>query len=155
MERRKLLKSGGFQFAVHSNNLLPVIYQFIENCRGERGQSLSMSFKQLRSVVSSVPDNFLLCTTKYALHIAAAAVVIKTSPYSWYQFYPAHSQKFNKYSPMVFLLSGLYNLARNEGVKMLDLGTSEFDGKPLEGLLKFKSRVGGERSFKEVYTKTL
>ncbi|GJM27984.1 MAG: hypothetical protein DHS20C17_06190 [Cyclobacteriaceae bacterium] len=155
MERRKLSKSGKFKFEVNSIKSLPDIYNHIKSCRDERHQRLSMDYEQLSRVVKELPNHFLLCCVKYQNQIAASAIIIKVNPYCWYQFYPAHSSEFNKESPMVFLLSRLYDYAQSQGVRVLDLGTSELNGKPLEGLIKFKSRVGGKPGRKAIYTKAL
>lgn len=155
MELRKLVKSQQFNFQINTLQELPEIYRFIEKCRKERGQDLSMSLNRLLQVAKEIPDHLLIASLKNQNQLVAASIIIRVTSTCWYQFYPAHSFEFNRESPMVSLLSQIYEHAREQGAKILDLGTSEFNGKPLDGLLKFKSRVGGVASSKKVYTKYL
>ncbi len=155
MEKRKLVRCRKYNFRLQPISSFNRIYQFIEACRQERNQSLSMTYKSLAKVVNALPTNFLLCTASFGNTLAAAAIVIKVTSRCWYQFYPAHSKKFNSVSPLVFLMSELYEHARMEGVEIIDLGTSEVQGSPIEGLLKFKTRIGGISSMKSNYVKEI
>jgi len=155
MEQRKLARSKQFDFDVHSIGKLEEIFDFIQACRKEKGQQLSMNFAQLSLVANQLPDRFVLVSASVDRQIAAAAIVLKVNSNCWYQFYPAHSLRFNRESPMVFLLTRLYQLALNQGAKVLDLGTSQLNGRPLEGLLAFKERVGGVISYRDTYSKVI
>ncbi len=155
MEVRKLNKSQKFRFNVHQVGSLRKIYNFIRACREERNQSLSMNYQQLAPVVHRVPNNFLLVSVGYGQELAAAAIIIKVNSACWYQFYPAHSEKFNRESPLVYLISEVYKYACNRGVKIFDLGTSEVQGKTLDGLIKFKTRMGGSPTQKKIFSKPL
>ena len=155
MEKRKLARGRRFTFSVHPHTYLSKLYRFIVDCREERGQTLSMSLDKLQRVVTALPEHFLLCSVNLKDKLAAASVVIKVNPKLWYQFYPAHSKVFNRDSPLVFLVSELYQLAKSQGVRIIDLGTSEVNGNPIEGLLTFKDRIGGTRSDQCTYSKTL
>ena len=155
MERRKLQRGQQFYFQTNPIQELSEIYLFIEKCRQERGQSLSMSLQRLLQVAKEIPEHLVVTSLKYQQQLVAASIIIKVNSTCWYQFYPAHSLKYNRESPMVFLLSKVYTYAREQGVKILDLGTSELKGKSLDGLLKFKSRVGGIVTSRRVYTKCL
>lgn len=154
MEKRKLSKGRHFEFSIQPIEALYDVYCFIESCRKERAQSLSLSFERMLKVVNNSPNNFLLCTVHAGNQLAAASVIIRVNSSCWYQFYPAHSKRFNKESPMVFLLSELYNFAQYRKVQILDLGTSELNGLPLQGLLKFKSRMGAVKTYKTLYRKS-
>ncbi|TDI67067.1 MAG: GNAT family N-acetyltransferase [Bacteroidetes bacterium] len=155
MEKRKLTRCEEFCFKLQPLSFFSRIYQFIKACRQERNQSLSMSFESLEKVIRKLPANFLLCTASYGNTLAAAAIVIKVTSRCWYQFYPAHNNKFNRESPLVFLMSELYAHARKEGVEIIDLGTSEDQGLPNKGLLTFKKRIGGITTMKSSYFKTI
>ena len=155
MEQRKLSKCQQFEFEVNPVASLSKIYSFINCCRKERKQSLSLSYGRLEQVVKTSPDNFVLCTVKYGNLLAAASIVIKVNSSCWYQFYPAHSRQFDRVSPLVFLISKLYQYAASHSVKVLDLGPSEVNGQPLPGLLQFKNRLGAVISYKKYYSKTI
>jgi hypothetical protein len=60
-ERQKLRKAQQlFSFERLKITHLKEVYSFIEDCRKERGQSLSMSFSELKKTVSVFPWNFFL-----------------------------------------------------------------------------------------------
>jgi hypothetical protein len=155
MEQRKLSKCRHFKFMIEPLASMPRIYDFIKRCRKEREQSLSMSLERLEQVVYNAPDNFVLCTVYSGKVLAAAAIVIKVNSSCWYQFYPAHSRQFDRESPLVFLISNLYEYAAAHGVKALDLGPSDLNGSPLHGLIRFKSRLGAAISYKKCFTKSI
>jgi hypothetical protein len=155
MEKRKLARSQQFRFRLQPLDSLNRIYHFIEACRQERNQRLSMTYESMEKIVRTLPNYFLLCTASFGNTLAAASIVIKVTSRCWYQFYPAHSKKFDKESPLVFLTSKLYEQARKQGVDIIDLGTSEVHERPIEGLLKFKTRIGGISTKKSSYIKTI
>ena len=155
MEKRKLLKCQDFSFRIHPDSQLKGIYRFIETCRTERNQRLSLSFEYLNNVVSNLPKHFLLSTVCHGKVMAAAAITVKVTPEIWYQFYPAHSKEFDRVSPMVYLLSKLYLHAGKSEGRIIDLGTSEIENKPIAGLMEFKTRMGGLASVKSHFVKTL
>lgn len=154
MEKRKLARGSRFAFTVHPHTDLSELYEFIVGCRNERGQTLSMSLDELKQVVMALPERFLLCSVNLNGRLAAASVIIKVNSKCWYQFYPAHSKLFNRDSPLVLLISELYQLAKSQGGRIIDLGTSEVNGNPIEGLLTFKDRIGGTRGIQCTYSKT-
>ena len=155
MEKRKLAKCGGFKFNILPIHLLGEVYQFILSCRIQKSQKLSLTYERLEQVVSNASENFLLCTVFSGEKIAAASIVIKVSTNCWYQFYPAHDRQFDRESPLVLLLSELYQYARSNGVRIIDLGTSQLNDQPLEGLLNFKHHLGGIATSKTLYSKSL
>ena len=155
-ERQKLRKSQNqFVFQQQSAARLKPIYSFIELCRRERNQSLSMSFSQLSNTVRIFPDDFFFFEVRNATETAAAAIVIKINKKILYTFYYAHSKSFDKISPVVFLLSGIYDFARENGYELIDLGTSMINDKINHPLLQFKKSVGGETSRKLIFKKIL
>lgn len=155
MEQRKLAKSVDFEFRIQPHDQLRIVYDFILDCRIQKHQELSLSYERLAGVFNRSSDNFLICTVFSGTRMAAASIIIKVNPNCWYQFYPAHHCDFDKQSPMVFLTSELYGYARNQGINIIDLGTSELNDQPIAGLLKFKSHLGGIPTQKTLYTKTL
>ena len=88
-------------------------------------------------------------------HLAAAAIVIKVSDKILYTFYYAHDKKFNKISPVVQLISGIYEYAQARNFTLIDLGTSMVDGKINRSLIQFKKSIGGKPSDKYIFEKTL
>jgi hypothetical protein len=155
MERRKLARCRDFTFTLHPTSSLREVYHFIDACRKEREQSLSMTFDQLDAVVNKLADNFLLCTVESGSRWAAAAIIVKVSSKCWYQFYPAHSREFDKESPIVYLVSELFSYAAGQGVRFLDLGPSDLNGILIKGLVKFKERLGAVPGRKLIYSRSI
>ena len=79
MEQRKLRRCDQFSFQIHPYTDLEEIYRFVQACRRERDQHLSMSYEALKRVVHTLPENFLLCTVGLGDVLAAASIVIKVN----------------------------------------------------------------------------
>jgi hypothetical protein len=155
-ELQKLRKAEKmFSFEKLKITRLREVYTFIDACRKEKNQHLSMSFSDLKKVGITFPRNFYLFRVYDASGTAAAAVVIKVNHEILYTFYYAHTRRFDKVSPVVFLISSVYELAQQQGIKMIDLGTSMIDGKVNRSLLHFKKSIGGESYRKLIFEKIL
>lgn len=155
-ERQKLKKSRAqFVFEQQPVKNLKQIYSFIDECRQERNQSLSMSLAQLTKTVKVFPDHFFLFAVRNSQAIAAAAIVIRVNKKIVYTFYYAHRKSFDKISPVVFLLSGIYRFAKGNNFKLIDLGTSMTGPTINQPLLQFKKSVGGTTTRKLIFEKTL
>lgn len=155
-QRQKLVKSEKlFEFSNVQLSSLESIYHFISVCRQEKNQSLSMTLAQLQKAVKAFPRNFILFQVADERQIAAAAIVIKISEKILYTFYYAHDKNFNKISPVVLLISGIYQYAQQYKVTLIDLGTSMDNGEINKPLLQFKKSIGGQPSPKYIFEKML
>ncbi|MCW5910060.1 MAG: GNAT family N-acetyltransferase [Cyclobacteriaceae bacterium] len=153
-ERQKLVKAQrSFVFRQLDIQSLSRVYRFIAGCRREKGHALSMSLGQLRKTSAALPGKFMLFEVANDAERAAAAIVIQVSHTTWYTFYYAHASKFNKISPVVHLLAGIYRSAQAQKVKRIDLGTSMLGEKVNKSLLHFKSGIGAATNAKYTYTK--
>lgn len=152
-ERQKLRKSAvEFQFRQAESNRLKVIYAFIKKCRDERDQLLSMKLSELEKLVATFPKQIYFFEAGNK-ELAAVSIVIRVSDKILYTFYYAHNSKFNRISPVVFLMEGIYKFAQREKVKIIDLGTSMLDGKINQPLLHFKKSIGGISNNKVTFSK--
>lgn len=155
-ERQKLRKSKGrFRFQHVPPVHLPAVYQFIENCRQQKDQSLSMTLMEIQETAKKFKNDFLLFEVSENDTMVAAAIVIRINKKILYTFYYAHAGRLNKISPTVFLLSGIYSYAQQHGYQLIDLGTSMTGNKVNGPLLHFKESVGGRPSLKYTFEKTL
>lgn len=153
-ERQKAVKAAKlFSFTEASPDQFKSIYDFILTCREARKQSLSLSWKQLKQTIAALPNRFLFFSLTNEIGLAAAAIVIRVSDSIWYTFYYAHDAKYNKVSPVVYLLSCIYACAAKEKVKLIDLGTSMLNGEVNKPLLHFKQSVGALTVPKFTFTK--
>ena len=157
MEKRKLKKclNQSFCFREAPINHLEEVYQFVLNCRKERGQTLSLSLEELTPMVKAFPHNYQLFEVIHEEEMAAASISVKVHSKILYNFYPASSKKYHSFSPMVFLLKHQYEYCRQRQYRILDLGTSTLEGKPNLNLIQFKENVGGIPSMKITYQKDL
>lgn len=131
------------------------VYRFIEQCRHERGMTLSMTLDQLVKTVRNCPTDFLLFAVFQDEEMIAAAITLKVNDRILYDFYYGHSKASNNLSPIVFLLHGQYFFCKKNGFQILDLGTSSLNNKTNFSLLNFKSQVGGVPSMKLTFEKEL
>jgi len=131
------------------------IYNFIKSCRDERGHDLSLSFERLHLLVQQFPERYKLFEVVHQGEVIAATIAVKVSDDILYNFYPASSIRFNNYSPMVLLISYMYDYARNNDFNMIDLGTSSLKNGHNFSLIAFKERVGGQATLKYTFEKSL
>ena len=155
-QRQKLRKSEKrFVFSHVDSKGLKRIYNFIHDCRKEKNQPLSMPYSQVRRTVNRFPDHFLLFQVGHEELIASAAIVIKIDDKILYTFYYSHHTRFNKISPVVHLISGIYQYAREHQFKLIDLGTSMVNGGINKPLVQFKKSIGGVSSSKFIFEKMI
>ena len=145
-ERRRLHKCRrhGLHFEQEPPFLLPAAYAFIEACRQERGQTLSLSLARVQELFQRFPREHFLFSVRQPDGVwAALTVAIRVSGRVLYNFYPASPLRYNALSPVVLLNEGLHAFARASDLAVLDLGTSTLDTGPNASLLRFKRHLGG------------
>lgn len=155
MELRKLKKAIQEGFGVTRRGMedLKKVFLFIEQCRREKNQALSLDFEELEKQVEANPDRYLLfCVTKDD-EMAAATIVVRVSSEVIYHFYPATNANHRAISPMVLLTKGLYDFCRSTHVQFVDLGTSMLNNLPNESLIYFKEQLGGIAYQKHTFIK--
>lgn len=156
-EKRKLkqARQEQFSFEVLKKNKLTEVYAFIENCRAKKKYSLSMPLKELKKLQENIPDAIHLFGVKHNKEMVAACIAIKVSPTILYTFYYDHASAYQKVSPVVMLIEGIYNFCSQNKIEMLDLGTAALQGKPNFTLLTFKQHLGASYSTKFTFEKNL
>ena len=145
-ERRRLHKCrrAGLVIEQEPAYLLPRAYEFISQCRQERGQSLSLPLERVQALFRAFPrEHFLFSVRAPDGAWAALTVAIQVSATVLYNFYPASPLRCNSLSSVVLLNEGLHAFARASGLTVLDLGTSTLDNWPNASLLRFKRHLGG------------
>ena len=145
-ERRRLHKCrrAGLFFEQEPAYLLPRAYEFIRQCRQERGQTLSLPLERVQALFQAFPrEHFLFSVREPGGEWTALTVAIQVNEQVLYNFYPASPLCCNSLSPVVLLNEGLHAFARASGMAVLDLGTSTLAGGPNTTLLRFKRHLGG------------
>ncbi len=82
-----------------------------------------MTLTELEETVKKFKRDFFLFEVNENETKAAAAIVIRVNKKILYTFYYAHENQFNRISPTVFLLSGIYSFAHENRYQLIDLGT--------------------------------
>lgn len=154
-KRLRKCKEAKFVFKQLEWQNLPEVYQFLKTCREQKGYILSMSFDELKKVTDVFPDVFLLTAVMDNERLVAANISIQVSSTVLYNFYHDHEAFYDGFSPVVFLNESLYMLCQQRNLKLLDLGTSQVDGKLNESLLNFKLKLGAQPSNKFTFVKNL
>jgi hypothetical protein len=145
-ERRRLpnCRRHGLHFEQEPPFLLPMAYAFIQACRQERGQGLSLSLERVQELFRRFPkEHFLFSVRQPDGEWAALTIAIQVDSQVLYNFYPASPLRCNGLSPVVMLNEGLHAFAQASGLTVLDLGTSTLDTGPNASLLRFKRHLGG------------
>ncbi|NOS90484.1 MAG: GNAT family N-acetyltransferase [Cyclobacteriaceae bacterium] len=157
VSKRQKLKKGlmRFSFTHRDFKSMEHIYAFIAEARNAKGYQLSLDWAQMKRTVHALPEHFLLFSVEENEQLAAAAICIRVSETILYTFYYAHAAKYDKLSPVTMLLQGIYQYANEHGIKMIDLGASQADGKLNPSLLHFKKSVGGKSVAKFSFAKSL
>ncbi len=157
-KKRILSKSqkAGFYFQPVQKPDVAAVYQFIVAARVRRGYPITLSLEDFSTLVNKFPEHFLFFEVKNKIQKSAAwGVTIAINSHILYHFYPADSGEFVKYSPLVLLNKGLYEYAQTAGFKILDLGIATDQGQLNEGLARFKTELGAEKSLKLIFSKKL
>ncbi|ALW86041.1 hypothetical protein AUC43_13650 [Hymenobacter sedentarius] len=157
-ERRRLHKCRryGLHFEQEPPFLLPAAYEFIQACRLERGQELSLPLARVQELFRHFPkEHFLFSVRQPDGGWAALTVAIRVDEQVLYNFYPASPLRCNALSPVVMLNEGLHAFARASGMAVLDLGTSMLDSGPNTSLLRFKRHLGGVAGLRLSWAKSL
>ena len=157
-ERRRLHKCRRFGLHVEQEPayLLPLAYEFIRQCREERGQSLSLSLERVQALFKAFPrEHFLFSVRQPDGAWAALTVAIQVSATVLYNFYPASPLRCNALSPVVLLNEGLHAFASASGMAVVDLGTSTLDTGLNASLLRFKRHLGGVAGLRLSWEKAL
>ena len=157
-ERHVLRKSvrAGFVVEQEPPYLLPLAYEFMAECRRERGQTLSLPLTRVQALFKAFPRQHLLLSVRDpAGEWAAVLIAIRASSRVFYDFYLASPLRLNKWSPAVQLLGGLHAFAQANEAAVVDLGTSTLPSGPNVPLLDLKRHLGGIAGLRLTWQKTL
>jgi hypothetical protein len=132
-----------------------LIYSFIHQCRTEKGYPVSMTMTDLRKTTELFPERFFLFGVFDGDKLVAASITIGVRKNILYDFYHDHAAPYDHLSPVVLLVSGLYEYCQQQKVVLLDLGTSAVDGAPNFPLLHFKKTLGARPTLKLTFEKQI
>jgi lipid II:glycine glycyltransferase (peptidoglycan interpeptide bridge formation enzyme) len=156
-ERRRFDKalSAGLNFVQLPIGELRTVYSFIKNCRDNKQFALSMPFEKLDETVGAFDGRFLLFGIFDGKRLVSASIAISVTDNVLYEFYHDHHVDYDHLSPVVMLVSGIYDYCVSEQIKYFDLGTSSINNQPNFSLLHFKTLLGATTSPKLTFEKIL
>ncbi len=126
----------------------------LENTR-RKGYQLSMTWDGICEMVRTFGDRIYGFGVFRETEPAAASIAMRVNRDVVYIFYWCDVAGFSGVSPIVLLAETIYEHARAEGARWMDIGTSTNDGAPNYGLIHFKRNLGCEASLKLAYSKAL
>jgi hypothetical protein len=127
------------------------VHAFIARSRIRKNRPMTMKVEQLTEHFKKNPKNFQLFFVMHSEVIVALGVTIKINHDILYTFYLADNENYLKNSPTTFLLSGIYDYAKQDNCKILDFGIATNKGVLNEGLAIYKQSLGAKMSEKKVY----
>lgn len=156
-ERKRLNKCirNKFSFNIEPYDKLEEIYNFIVTCRNEKSQPISISLEKLDESIKAFPQRYVLFSARIEDKLAAASVSVKAGERILYDFMHANPGEFQRFSPVVFLVGGIYQYCKGENLKYIDLGISSFKNSPQNSLIRFKENIGGAPTVKLTFIKKL
>lgn len=151
MEQRKIKKcrDACAEFKELKKSEKVKAFEWIERFRTLDYKPPSMTWVDLEDVNQRNPKLYKVFGVFIDGHMLAATVLVMVNKQAVYHFMPASHVDFpgyKKFSPMVFLVEGLYNWCQSNGIKTLDLGTSYVEMKMKASLAQFKENIGGKSS---------
>jgi hypothetical protein len=151
--RLKKCKNNGFVFEYWQTPDLAFVYDFVAANRQRKNYPISMNYEAFEQTLQSFPNNYWVFVLKKDAEIAALTVAVVVNNEILYNFYPADSEKYLVFSPMIMLLEGLYQFAQRQGFRILDLGISSDKSVPNYGLIRFKENMGCQSALKLSFEK--
>ena len=142
----------GYVFNQEFNPDFEVIHAFIARSRKRKNRPVTMSLEQLTEHFGKFSENFKLFVVTYSNAMVAVGITIRINDAILYTFYLADDEHYLKDSPTTYLLSEIYEYAKQNNYKILDFGIATEKGILNEGLAKFKESLGAKMSEKKAYS---
>lgn len=158
VHRKRRLKKcieKGFEFCCLSYEQLPAAYTLFTESRRHKGYPVTMTLDDLAGMFLKFPETYLLFGVLDKDRMIAAAVIIVVNEDIVYCFYLGDSLEYRIYSPVTFLINGLYKHSMHHYFSLIDLGISTDKGVLNEGLYNFKKSLGCVDSNKVTFEKIL
>jgi hypothetical protein len=118
------------------------VYEVIATNRRARGFPVSMTFEAIDRMNQALPGMMFFFGTYASDELIAASICIRINGEVLYVFYWGDLPGWGKFSPVTFLATFIYDFAKLNGFRWMDVGTSTVHGIPNHGLLSFKRELG-------------
>ncbi|HEY0743956.1 MAG TPA: hypothetical protein VGD40_20965 [Chryseosolibacter sp.] len=147
--------TSNFEFRILDTSWVVDVYRFIESHRKEKDYVLSITLDHLIASVKKLNQAYKLFGVFHEGKLVAASVAVQVSSTILYHFISDHIRKIVEARPALLLMNGIYDYCTENGISLLDLGTSAKESLPNFKLIKFKSELGGQITHKFTFTKNL
>jgi hypothetical protein len=141
----------GYTFQQEFNPDFAFIHSLIARSRERKNRPMTMNLVQLSEHFKKFPKNFKLFSVTHSNKVVAVGVTIQINDEILYTFYLADDENYLRDSPTTYLLSGIYDYAKQKKSKILDLGIATDKGILNAGLARFKESLGAKMSEKKCY----
>lgn len=154
-EKNRLNKCirAGFSFELLENYSSSQVYQLIKACKDRKGYPTSMSFDSFNRMLVDFCKTYLVFGVKDRDKLVSVSICIVINGDIIYDFMHGHLLEYDQFSPVVFLVNGVYDYCLSNGFKILDLGLSTEQSLVNAGLYNFKARLGTRPSLKISFAK--
>ena len=125
-------------------------YKVIQSNRESKGYPMTMDQSDFLEMVEVFPDG-IHCFAVFNpndLSMIASSICISINSDILYVFYWGDVPSSDSYSPITLLSSYIYDFAKENSYKIIDVGTSTINGEPNYGLINFKRNLGFKESIK-------
>lgn len=146
-------RSANFVWEKMSSFDLAEIYSLIKDCKDRKNYPTNMSLHALEKKLKYFPNNYLLFGVKDDDMLISVAICVVTNKSILYDFSHAHHFRYDRFSPVIFLIDGIYNYCSENRYTLFDLGLSTENSVINTGLFEFKNRLGVKPSIKPSYFK--
>lgn len=148
VKRLRKCEKEGAQTAALPAQALPVVYETLSLNRASKGHTMSMTLAQLEDMQQRFPEAMHLFGCSIGQELAAAALCLRVKADVLYVFYWGDRPGYASLSPVVCVAEVVHDFCQEEGIRLLDVGTSTLDRHPNHGLIHFKRGLGFVESLK-------
>lgn len=131
------------------------IYDIILRCKERKGYPTGISFEEFHHKLKRFPETYLVFGVKDKHKLLAVSICVVINGDIIYDFMHGHLPEYDKFSPVVLLIQGVYDYFSKKGYSILDLGLSSESSNINSSLYKFKQRLGAIPTVKHSFEKVL
>ncbi len=153
--RIRTAEAKGFQFRSLSLDWLEKSYALIVQSRVDKDYPITMTLGMLQQMFMLFPNEYMLFGVFDNDRLIAASVTIQVNPEVLYCFYIGDDLDYRSYSPVTFLVNGIYGFCKVHQFRVLDLGLSTDKGTLNKGLYRFKKTFGAVDSYKLTFVRQI
>lgn len=147
---RKCIKNHFICENINHDQLIEV-YEVIRDSRARLGLEVSMTYQQLKEMVTLFPKKvhlFSVYEDSSRSSMIASAVCMSLTDSIMYVLYWGDRADYSSYSPIALLASSIYEFCQKNKINLLDAGISTINSEPNYGLMQFKYNLGFTESSK-------